>query len=129
MLRDVAHHYAQKSAKAGNDITDVHYPDLSHAFIHFYSNDGSLQALPGVNARGRSLARERSCKGVGRIAALVLPEWIIGNITLITASATPRSLAAERSSTKRGRTNRGPLCVCGHRRTALRRGDDRGSLR
>ena len=33
MLRDVAHHYAQKLAKAGNDITYVHYPDLSHAFI------------------------------------------------------------------------------------------------
>ena len=33
MLRDVAHHYAQKLAKDGNDITYVHYPDLSHAFI------------------------------------------------------------------------------------------------
>jgi acetyl esterase len=33
MLRDVAHHYAQKLAKAGNDITYVHYPELSHAFI------------------------------------------------------------------------------------------------
>jgi acetyl esterase len=33
MLRDVAHHYAQKLANAGNDITYVHYPDLPHAFI------------------------------------------------------------------------------------------------
>ena len=33
MLRDVAHSYAQKFAAAGNDITYVHYPDLSHAFV------------------------------------------------------------------------------------------------
>jgi len=33
MLRDVAHAYARKLEKAGNDITFVHYPDLPHAFI------------------------------------------------------------------------------------------------
>jgi acetyl esterase len=33
MLRDVAHAYAQKLAKDGNDITYIHYPDLPHGFI------------------------------------------------------------------------------------------------
>ena len=30
---DIAQPYAQKLAKDGNDITYVHYPELSHAFI------------------------------------------------------------------------------------------------
>jgi acetyl esterase/lipase len=46
MLRDVAHHYAQKLAKDGNDITYVHYPDLSHAFIQ-------MTAIPGVVLKQR----------------------------------------------------------------------------
>ena len=33
MLRDVGHAYARKLAKAGNDITYVHYPDLPHGII------------------------------------------------------------------------------------------------
>lgn len=31
-LRDVGHAYAQKLASAGNDLTYVHTPDLTHGF-------------------------------------------------------------------------------------------------
>ena len=34
-LRDVGHMYAQKLAKAGNDITYVHHPQLTHGFPQF----------------------------------------------------------------------------------------------
>lgn len=34
-LRDVGHAYAQKLAKAGNDITYVHHPNLTHGFPQF----------------------------------------------------------------------------------------------
>ncbi len=34
-LRDVGHAYAQQLAAAGNDITYVHNPDLTHGFIQF----------------------------------------------------------------------------------------------
>ena len=34
-LRDVGHAYAQQLAAAGNDLTYVHNPDLTHGFIQF----------------------------------------------------------------------------------------------
>ena len=34
-LRDVGHAYAQKLAAAGNDLTYVHNPDLTHGFPQF----------------------------------------------------------------------------------------------
>ena len=34
-LRDVGHAYAQKLAKAGNDIIYVHHPNLTHGFPQF----------------------------------------------------------------------------------------------
>lgn len=34
-LRDVGHRYAQRLAEAGNDLTYVHHPDLTHGFIQF----------------------------------------------------------------------------------------------
>ena len=34
-LRDVGHAYAQKLAKAGNEITYVHHPELTHGFPQF----------------------------------------------------------------------------------------------
>ncbi len=34
-LRDVGHEYARKLAAAGNDITYVHNPDLTHGFPQF----------------------------------------------------------------------------------------------
>ena len=34
-LRDVGHAYAQKLAAAGNDLTYVHHPDLTHGFPQF----------------------------------------------------------------------------------------------
>jgi hypothetical protein len=33
-LRDVGHAYAQKLAAAGNDLTYIHNPDLTHGFPH-----------------------------------------------------------------------------------------------
>jgi hypothetical protein len=66
MLRDVAHHYARKLAKDGNDIT---YGALPGPVARFYLNDGPLKALPGANARGlgKVLQRRRQER-----AALVL---------------------------------------------------------
>src|SRR6202011_6355327 len=58
--------------QAEDGIRD-HLRALPGPVARFCSNDGPLQALPGVNARGRSLARERSCKGIGRIAAPARP--------------------------------------------------------
>jgi len=34
-LRDVGHVYAQKLAAAGNDLTYMHNPDLTHGFPQF----------------------------------------------------------------------------------------------
>ena len=34
-LRDVGHAYAQKLAAAGNDLTYIHNPDLTHGFPQF----------------------------------------------------------------------------------------------
>jgi acetyl esterase len=34
-LRDVGHAYAQKLAAAGNDLTYVRNPDLTHGFLQF----------------------------------------------------------------------------------------------
>jgi acetyl esterase len=34
-LRDVGHAHAQKLAAAGNDLTYVHNPDLTHGFPQF----------------------------------------------------------------------------------------------
>jgi len=34
-LRDLGHAYAQKLAAAGNDLTYVHNPDLTHGFPQF----------------------------------------------------------------------------------------------
>ena len=34
-LRDVGHTYARKLAEAGNDITYVHHPNLTHGFLQF----------------------------------------------------------------------------------------------
>jgi acetyl esterase len=55
MLRDVAHHYAQKLAKDGNDITYVHYPDLSHAFIQMTAH--SKRCLESTQEVARLLGK------------------------------------------------------------------------
>src|SRR5271163_988537 len=55
MLRDVAHHYAQKLAKDGNDITYVHYPDLSHAFIQMTAH--SRRCLEATQEVARLLGK------------------------------------------------------------------------
>ena len=75
MLRDVAHHYAQKLAKAGNDITYLHYPDLSHAFIQMTAHSRRcLEATQevarllgkGLNFLGYSFGRMYSAKTGGK---------------------------------------------------------------
>ena len=66
MLRDVAHRYAQKLAKAGNDITYVHYPDLSHAFIQMTAHS---QRCLDATQEGARLLGKGLAKGVGRMAA------------------------------------------------------------
>jgi acetyl esterase len=62
MLRDVAHHYAQKLAKDGNDITYVHYPDLSHAFIQMTAHSKRCLESTQEVARllGKGLAKARA---------------------------------------------------------------------
>ena len=41
-LRDVGHAYAQKLVKAGNDLTYVHHPHLTHGFPQFARHASSL---------------------------------------------------------------------------------------
>ncbi len=59
MLRDVAHQYAQKLAKDGNDITYAHYPDLSHAFIQMTAHSKCCLEATQEVARllGKGLAK------------------------------------------------------------------------
>ena len=47
-LRDVGHEYARKLAQAGNDLTSVHNPDLTHGFPQFTP---LLRGVPSGNRR------------------------------------------------------------------------------
>jgi acetyl esterase/lipase len=67
MLRDVAHRYAQKLAKDGNDITYVHYPDLPHAFIQMTAH--SQRCLESTQEVARLLGKGLAKKNAAAIAA------------------------------------------------------------
>ena len=65
MLRAVAHQYAQRLARDGNEITYVHYPDLSHAFIQMTAH--SQRCLDSTREIAQLLRKgleERPSEGV-----------------------------------------------------------------
>jgi acetyl esterase/lipase len=67
MLRDVAHHRAQKLENHGNDITFVHYPDLSHALIQMTAHSKRcLKSTQEVACLGKVLQRRRQDRGSGK---------------------------------------------------------------
>lgn len=69
MLRDVAHHYAQKLAEDGNDITYVHYPDLTHAFIQMTAHSKRCleSTIEVAHLLGKGLAKANA--GIGKEVA------------------------------------------------------------
>ncbi len=61
MLRDVGHAYARKLAATGNDLTDVHHPDLPHGIVEMTMHSqacleatGSIATLLGERLAARS---------------------------------------------------------------------------
>lgn len=54
-LRDVGHQYAKRLAEAGNALTYVHHPDLTHGFIQF--TEHSRRCLEVTEEIGHHLAQ------------------------------------------------------------------------
>ncbi|MEU6429869.1 alpha/beta hydrolase fold domain-containing protein [Microbispora sp. NPDC046973] len=60
-LRDVSRAYARKLADAGNDLTYIHHPDLTHGFIQFTGH--SKRCLQGACRHQEHLSSARRSGG------------------------------------------------------------------